>query len=91
MLSSSVVMILDKISPYMTHVEQINGHNIKFEFSGPRTAPCNVEPKFQTFYGWIRVTLNYEELEVIVRTSVWAKCTRTATFLSNITQIILIE
>jgi hypothetical protein len=36
------------------------GHNVKFEFSGPRTPQRNgkVERKFQTFFGRIRAMLN---------------------------------
>jgi hypothetical protein len=37
--NSSVVMILEKISSFMTHVE--HGHKIKFEFSGSRTPQRN--------------------------------------------------
>jgi hypothetical protein len=66
-----------------------NGHNIKFEFSGPRTPQRDgkVERKFQTFYGRIRATLNNGELEDSIRTGVWVECARVTTFLSNITSI----
>jgi transposase InsO family protein len=42
------------------------GHNIKFEFSSPRTPQQNgkVERKFQTFFGRIRAILNNAGLEV---------------------------
>jgi Reverse transcriptase (RNA-dependent DNA polymerase) len=63
------------------------GLNIKFEFSGPQTPQQNgkVEKKFQTFYGRIRAMLNCAGLKDTLRSSVWAECARTVTFLSNIT------
>jgi hypothetical protein len=46
---------------------QANGHNIKFEFSGPSTPQQNgkVERKFRKFNGRIIVTMNNGELEDI--------------------------
>jgi hypothetical protein len=57
---------------------QVNQHNIKFEFSGPRTPHCNLklERKIQSFYGRIRVTLNNGGLEDSVRTGIWAECAK---------------
>ena len=65
------------------------GHNIKFEFSGPRTPQRNgkVERKYQTFFGRIRATLNNAGVEDGIRSGVWAECARTVTFLSNITSV----
>jgi hypothetical protein len=53
---------------------QANGHNIKFEFSGPSTAQHNgkTERKFQIIYGSIRVTLNNGGLEHSSRSGVLA-------------------
>jgi hypothetical protein len=62
---------------------QVNGHNIKFQFSGPRTP----QGKFQTIYGRIRATLNNGGLEDTLRTGLWAECVSTKTFLSNVTSI----
>jgi hypothetical protein len=66
-----------------------NGHNIKFEFPGPRTPQHNgrVERKFQSSYRSIRERLNNGGLEDSVITSVWTECEITTVFLSNITSI----
>jgi hypothetical protein len=66
-----------------------SGHNIKFEFSGPRTPQQNgkVERTFQTFFGRIRAILNNAGLEEGIRSGVWAECARITTFLSYITAL----
>jgi hypothetical protein len=89
MLNSSFGMIMEKICPFMTLAEQINGHNFKFEFSCPRIHQRigKVERKIQTFYESVRSTLNTGGLEDSVRTGVRADCARTTTFHSNITSI----
>jgi hypothetical protein len=57
---------------------QENGHNIKFEFSGPRTPQRNgkVERKFQTFYWGVIAIFNNGRIVDNLRTSVWAECAR---------------
>jgi transposase InsO family protein len=65
------------------------GYGINFEFSGPRTPQQNgkVEGKFQTFFGRIRAMLNSAGFTKDLRSGVWAECSMTVTFLSNITSI----
>jgi hypothetical protein len=64
-------------------------HNIKLDFSGPRTPQRNgkVERKFQIFFGRIRAILNNAGLEEGLRSVVWDECARNTTFLSSITAL----
>jgi hypothetical protein len=65
------------------------GYNVKFAFSGSQTPQPNgkVERKFQPFFGRIRAMLNSAGVKDQLRYGVWAECTMTVTFLSNLTSI----
>jgi hypothetical protein len=81
MLNSSIVTILKKISPSMTHVDQMG------TTSGLNSQNQKRGRKFQTLYGRIRATLNEKGFDDNVRTVVWAECARTTTLHSNFTSI----
>jgi hypothetical protein len=60
--------------------------NVSFEYSGTRTPQRNgkIDRKYQTLYGRIRAMLNGAGLKDEVSSGIWAECTSTATFYSNI-------
>jgi hypothetical protein len=70
----------------MNSDQDIKSFGVKFEFSGPRTSQRNgkIERNFHTFYGRIRSMLNGTGLTGDLRNKIWAECTMTTTYLSNI-------
>jgi hypothetical protein len=81
-LNSFLVMVLEKISPFMIHVEQMETiSSLNSQVQELSNAMVRWNESFKP------TKLNIGGLEDILRTSLWSECARTTTILSNISSI----